>query len=117
MVRTTGLLLLISALIIAVAALSLGGGIHPTSAEVVPLSHDGNWFNGDANCDQRIDGLDALAVLQLEAGLLDTLVFPAGGDSNRDGKVNSMDALLILQFHAGFMPDLDADICIPLLFS
>lgn len=111
--RTTCRLLLVSgALVIAVAALSFGGSVGLASAVPVTLSHEGTLFNGDANCDGWINSLDALAVLQFDAELLDTLVYPDGGDSNGDGKINSTDALLILQFDAGFMPDLFPNSCI-----
>ena len=113
MVRTSCRLLLVSsALVMALVALSLGGGIRPASADMVVLIHEGTLFNGDANCDGWLNSLDALAVLQFDAGLLDMLVYPAGGDSNGDGESDSTDALLILHFDAGFMPDLYANACI-----
>lgn len=71
-------------------------------------------FNGDANCDDSIDSLDALLVLQFEAGLVDRLIFPEGTDSNKDGKIDSRDALLILQFNAGLMPDKMPNFCVGL---
>ena len=43
------------------------------SADAVALGDDSVLFNGDANCDGSIDSLDALVVLQFDAGLLDTL--------------------------------------------
>ena len=85
-----------------------------TNGDLTPaaLGHGGPLFTGDVNCDGRIDSLDALAVLQFEAGLLDKLIFPDGGDSNEDGKINSIDALLILRFDAGLMPDKRPNSCI-----
>ena len=84
---------------------TITGPVDPASAGMATLGDDSVFFNGDANCDGRIDSLDALAVLQFDAGLLDTLKHLPGGDPNEDGEVNSTDALLILQFVAGFIPD------------
>ncbi|MCH8009697.1 MAG: hypothetical protein IIC91_12630 [Chloroflexi bacterium] len=50
---------------------------------------------GDANCDGRIDSVDALLVLQLHAGLISEVCGDV--DVNGDGDVNSLDAMLILQ--------------------
>ena len=84
----------------------------PSWAEAATSRQGPHWFNGDANCDGTVNSLDALAVLQFEAGLLDALVFPDGGDPNEDGEINSLDALLILQFDAGLMPDRTPNPCI-----
>ena len=78
---------------------------------MVGLGDDSVYFNGDANCDGMIDSLDALAVLQFDAGLLDTLKCPDDGDPKGDGEINSQDILPILQFDAGFMPDLFPNAC------
>ncbi len=59
--------------------------------------------NGDVNCDGAVNEIDALLVLQYEAGLAPILPCPSGGDVNRDGAVNSIDALLILQLNVGLM--------------
>lgn len=90
---------------------AITGHDSPASAGITPLGGNGLLFNGDANCDGTIDSLDALAVLQFNAGLLDTLKHLPGGDPNEDGEVNSTDALLILQFVAGFLPDRSAITC------
>lgn len=68
--RRTGLVLtvLAGALVVALVA-----GAGPAASG---LGEDVRWFSGDANCDGRIDSIDALVVLQFDAGLLDKLVFP-----------------------------------------
>lgn len=71
---------------------------------------------GDVNADGSIDSVDALLVLQIDAGLIgpeDVLgKVEAGrvltaGDVNSDGSLNSLDGLLILQHVAGLIPTLD----------
>ncbi len=94
------------------SAVLLPGPRPAAVAGIIALGQEPDWFNGDANCDGRINSLDALAVLQFEAGLLEALLFPDGGDANGDSKVNSVDALLILQFDAGLMPDRTPNSCI-----
>ena len=114
--RTTGLVSFVSiALVIAVAAVSLGGGSHPASAGMAAIGHEGTFFNGDANCDDAINSLDALEVLQFEAGLLDRVAFPESADPNGDGEIDGIDAVLILQFDAGLMPGKRQKHCLQLL--
>jgi hypothetical protein len=55
---------------------------------------------GDANCDGGTDSIDAVLVLQHNAGLLDALGCNEDADVNGDGAINSVDATLILQFTA-----------------
>jgi hypothetical protein len=64
---------------------------------------------GDTSCDGSIDPRDAALVLQLEAGLLETLSCDAG-DTNDDGLTNSLDAGMILQHSAGLLPDLEGQL-------
>ena len=59
---------------------------------------------GDANCDDVTDSIDALYILQFEAGLIPSVPCPDGADVSLDGELTSDDALLILQFHAGLFP-------------
>jgi len=68
-------------------------------ATALPLS----GANGDVNCDGAVNEIDALLVLQYEAGLAPVLPCPSGGDTNGDGAVNSIDALLILQLEVGLI--------------
>jgi hypothetical protein len=106
-----------AALLLLLTLTVLGAAVLPGprvqgGAEVTGAGQKPAWFNGDANCDGVIDSLDALAVLQFEAGVLQELVFPEGGDPNEDSTINSIDALLILQFHAGLIPDRTPNSCI-----
>ena len=58
---------------------------------------------GDANCDGRVDSVDAALILQHEAGLIHSLPCPDLADVNQDGRANSLDASLILQYNAGLL--------------
>lgn len=58
---------------------------------------------GDVNCDGEADAIDSLLILQLIAGLIDTLPCQGLGDVSGDGLVNSVDAALILQSDAGLI--------------
>ena len=61
---------------------------------------------GDANCDGNMNSLDALAILQFSAGLIDSLPCPDEADVNGNGRVDSLDAALVLQFVAGLVDEL-----------
>lgn len=61
---------------------------------------------GDVNCDGVINSVDAALVLQLDAGLITTLLLCAAPDANQDGLINSIDAALILQYSAGLVGNL-----------
>ncbi len=61
---------------------------------------------GDVNGDGAVNSIDAAFVLQYSAGLIDTLIAPAGADTNGDGSIDSIDAALILQNTAGLLPTL-----------
>jgi len=58
---------------------------------------------GDVNDDGSVNSVDAQLVLQLKAGLIDTLANVASADVNGDGEVTSVDAALILQKDAGLI--------------
>lgn len=58
---------------------------------------------GDANGDGKVDKLDAQAILDYEAGLMDNLPNPLSGDVSGDGVVDSNDAVLILQLVDGLI--------------
>jgi alpha-tubulin suppressor-like RCC1 family protein len=62
----------------------------------------------DVNCDGVVDSVDAVLVLQLSAGLIDSLACQSAGDANLDGSIDAIDAALILQFAAGIIEDLPA---------
>ena len=59
---------------------------------------------GDADGDGRLTSLDALVVLQYDAGLLTSLPSLEIADVNQDGSITSIDAALILQAVAGLAP-------------
>jgi hypothetical protein len=61
---------------------------------------------GDVNCTGGVNTIDAALVLQLDAGLIGSVICLQNGDVNGDGSVNSLDALLILQFDAGLIGSL-----------
>ncbi len=61
---------------------------------------------GDASCDGVVNPLDAALILQLSAGLINTLPCPDAGDTSGDGTTNPLDAALILQFSAGLIGSL-----------
>ena len=56
---------------------------------------------GDVTCDNRLDPVDALLLLQLLAAVLNALPCPWNADVNLDGSVDAVDVLLILQIQAG----------------
>ncbi len=60
-------------------------------------------MKGDVNCDGKVNSRDALMVLQLNAGLKNTLPCIHNADVNWDSRINSKDAALILQYHAGIL--------------
>lgn len=61
---------------------------------------------GDADCDKSASAIDAVLILQLDAGLVGSLPCQGSPDANRDGNVNSLDAALVLQYAAGLIPTL-----------
>jgi hypothetical protein len=71
----------------------------PVSAGVQP--------SGDANCDGVVSSLDAVIVLQVDAGLLDRAPCHLQADASFDGIVNSLDAAIILQREAGLLAHCD----------
>jgi alpha-tubulin suppressor-like RCC1 family protein len=75
----------------------------PTPVDVVGLG-GGGGLNGDVNCDENVNSIDAALVLQLGAGLLPSLECGEAADVNHDGSVNAIDAALILQHTAGLLP-------------
>jgi subtilisin family serine protease/glucose/arabinose dehydrogenase len=63
-------------------------------------------LRGDVNCDGGVTAIDAALVLQLVAGLIDTLACADAADANGDARVTAVDAALILQRVAGLIDSL-----------
>ena len=61
---------------------------------------------GDVNCNDVVDSVDPLLVLQFLAGLLESLSCESGADVDENGVIDSRDALIILQFIAGLIETL-----------
>ena len=78
----------------------------PPTATSVPPSPTPAGTTGDVNCSGGVDSIDAALVLQLTAGLVDSLSCQQNADANEDGSVNSIDAALILQLTAGLLSNL-----------
>jgi len=85
-------LIVLSALAATVAAFAVVG--HASTDDPIIL--------GDANCDRRLNSIDANVVLQFEAALVDDIC--GNAEINGDGAVNSLDAQLILQLMLGLAP-------------
>ena len=58
---------------------------------------------GDVNCTGGVNSIDATIILQLDAGLISSVICIQNGDVNGDGAINSLDATLILQLDAGLI--------------
>jgi alpha-tubulin suppressor-like RCC1 family protein len=83
-------------------------GLKPTPTPTVtptatPPAED---LLGDVNCVSGVNTIDAALILQLDAGLIGSVICLQNGDVNGDGSINSLDALLILQFDAGLIGSL-----------
>ena len=63
------------------------------------------FVQGDLDLDGDVDSVDALWVLRLATGLVQSAPAPTlAGDVDKDSDVDSVDALLILQREAGLIP-------------
>ena len=80
-----------------------GGSIHSPDGSIVSP-----WMPGDVNCNNSPGPVDASLILQLTAGLVETLPCEEAGDVNGDGRVDALDASLLLQFVADVIPSLPA---------
>ncbi len=56
---------------------------------------------GDANCDFRVNTIDATVLLQFSSGLMQLLCDVPAADANANGRIDPIDAQLVLQFSAG----------------
>lgn len=79
------------------ALVTLAVLVTPASAGVQPA--------GDANCDGVVTSLDAVFVLQYDAGLLEKAPCQVQADASFDGVVNSLDAAIILQREARLLSE------------
>lgn len=61
---------------------------------------------GDPNCDGVKNSLDALAILQVVAGVIQNVTCSQNSDVNGDGAGDSADAMVILQYAGGLLPSL-----------
>ena len=71
----------------------------PASSSLPPQTE------GDANCDKVTNSIDAALILQVDAGLIDTVPCRNSADVIRDGAINSLDAAIVLQMEAGLCCD------------
>lgn len=94
--------LLVRALVVAVL-------IVPIAGAATREAQAGFNLCGDPTNDGVVNSLDALLILQVNAGLT-MLPLPATGaaDVDNNGSVGARDASLILQYSAGLIDSLDA---------
>ena len=78
----------------------------PTAEPTATASPAPAGVIGDADCNGEVNAIDAALVLQLIAGLLETVPCQALADANISGGVDAVDAALILQFIAGLIDSL-----------
>lgn len=85
--------------------LAVAGSVsaQPAPPGIAGTPQEPTFFLGDVNCNGSVNSIDAALVLQLEAGLIDSLPCSANADMNNDGTINSLDAQLILQYSAGLV--------------
>ncbi len=95
--------LVISLAIIVLAAAQLSFRFGPASAGQSPS------LRGDANCDGTVSSIDAVLLLQYDAGLVSSLPCEQNADGNCDGVSNSLDATFILQYDAGLISSLPCE--------
>lgn len=87
--------------------------------EVTQLPAGGSFLWGDLNGDGKANAVDAVQVLQFDAGLrqffplyrdIRAPLFPPAADVNGSGKLNALDAALLLRFDAFLLNCLPADL-------
>lgn len=94
---------LLAASILIVVVLVLGSTSFPWRADV-----GAGGFLGDVNCDGGVTSVDAVLILQFDAGLVPTLTCIGNADVNGDQNSNSLDAVLVLQHVAGLIVILES---------
>jgi len=79
-----------------------------TQSRIVPVDVValGKTAAGDADCNEAVDSIDALLILQLVAGLVPSLGCQSDADVNWSGQTDTIDALLLLQYVAGLIESL-----------
>ena len=87
-----------SADLVAVIAPSKTSGINAALARLAVF--------GDVSCDSIVDAVDPLLILQLVAGLVQSLACESSADVDLNGLIDPLDALIILQFIAGLVDSL-----------
>lgn len=60
-------------------------------------------FAGDVDCNRVVNAIDVALMLQVSAGLLQTVPCPLNVDVNGDGQLSSVDPALVLQLLAGLI--------------
>jgi hypothetical protein len=78
----------------------------PTQPSVSTPTPMPQGVRGDVNCDQQVNAIDALLILQLDAGIIHSLLCSQNGDVNHSGSTNSVDAAVVLQYVAGLISSL-----------
>ncbi len=78
-----------------VAVLAILVWATPASSNTPPQTE------GDVNCDKVTNSIDATLILQVDAGLIDTVSCAGVADLNLDGVIDSLDATIVLQITAG----------------
>ncbi len=74
-----------------------------SEAKPTPVASPAVALDGDANCDERVDSIDAALILQYSARLIKSVGCAGGADVNDDGAIDSRDAALVLQTVAGLI--------------
>ena len=76
----------------------------PVADTPVPTATaDIGGLNGDVDCSEAVNAIDAAFLLQFVAGLIEELPCKVNADANEDGDINTIDAALVLQFSAGLL--------------
>jgi len=80
--------------------------VHPSAQRGRIVVNAAGGQIGDVNCNGTVDAVDALLILQRNAGLLSRLECEENADVNGDGEISAIDAAIVLQFGAGIIDSL-----------